>query len=142
MQYKSFMCFDFGLKSIGVAYGSSFTLSSRPLGAVRVYSGEIRWEHIDSFVTEWSPDAFVVGLSLHMDGSKQSFNSQLVHFKKKLSERYEKEVYWADERLTTVAAKERIFAEGGKKKLTKENIDAVSAQIILEQWLYEISDTN
>lgn len=115
LQYKSFMCFDFGLKSIGVAYGSSFTSSARPLGAVRAYSGEIRWGDIDSFVTEWSPEAFVVGLPLHMDGSKQSFNSQLVHFKKQLFQRYEKEVYWADERLTTVAAKKGFLLKVGKK---------------------------
>ena len=137
MQNDSFICFDFGLKSIGVAYGSSNTMSAKALGAIRVVSGVVAWQDIDSLVSDWAPDCFVVGLSLHMDGSKQSFHSQLVHFKKSLNKRYEKEVFWADERLTTVAAKEELFALGGKKRLTKKNIDATSAKIILEQWLFE-----
>ena len=137
MQNDSFICFDFGLKSIGVAYGSSNTMCAKAIGAVGVVGGVVAWGDIDTLVSEWSPDSFVVGLSLHMDGSRQSFHSQLVHFKKSLKKRYEKDVFWADERLTTVAAKEELFALGGRKKLTKKNIDATSAKIILEQWLFE-----
>ena len=137
MNHCSFICFDFGLKYIGVAVGSSLTCSATPLGSVQVKSGEVDWSKVDFFVKEWLPNAFVVGLPLHIDGSPQSFHPQLIHFKKALAARYNKDVFWADERLTTVAAKEELFEAGGRKNLTKEKIDATSAKIILEQWLFE-----
>jgi len=127
--------FDFGLKSIGVAVGHTLTGSARGLGAVSVRQGVVAWQSVDRYIADWGPDACVLGLPLHMDGSVQSFHPQLVHFKKTLEGRYNIPVYWQDERLTTVEAKAQIFESGGAKKLTKARIDAKSAEIILRQWL-------
>ncbi len=131
------MAFDFGLKQMGVAVGQTITNTARPIDVVAVKAGNADWDKVDALVDDWGPDAFVLGLSLHMNGAKQSFHPQLEFFKKELSRRYKKEVFWSDERLTTVAAREQLFDDGGKRKLTKANIDAKSAEIILEQWLYD-----
>lgn len=127
--------FDFGLKSIGVAVGHTLVASARGLGAITVRQGSVDWEAVDRYVSEWAPDACVLGLPLHIDGSLQSFHPQLVHFKKTLESRYKIPVYWQDERLTTVEAKAQLFASGGVKKLTKALVDAKSAEVIVKQWL-------
>ena len=126
---------DFGLKFIGVAVGHTLTASARGLGIVSVRKGVVDWAALDRYVAEWGPGAIVVGLPLHMDGSTQAFHPQLVHFKNTLESRYSIPVHWQDERLTTVEAKAQLFADGGAKHLTKERIDAKSAEIILKQWL-------
>ena len=135
----SFIGFDFGLKQIGVAYGQAITKTAKPLGVVRVNSGVVDWDSVTSLNSEWQPDAFIVGLPLNMDGSEQKFHPQLVHFKKELSKRYGKDVHWCDERLSTVSARSELYEFGGKKALKKDLVDAKSAQIILEQWLFENS---
>ncbi|MDX2368657.1 MAG: Holliday junction resolvase RuvX, partial [Colwellia sp.] len=38
------------------------------------------------------------------------------------------------ERLTTADAKEQLFSRGGYKNLTKDNIDAESARLIIESF--------
>jgi putative Holliday junction resolvase len=135
MAIVNVMGFDFGLKSIGVAVGQVISCTASPVGAIKVISGNIDFISLDVIVENWGPDAFVLGLSLHMDGRLQKFHSQLVCFKKSLQKRYGLEVFWSDERLSTVEAKEILYDGGGRKKLTKSNIDAMSAKVILQQWL-------
>ena len=134
---QTILAFDFGLRSIGVAVGHTLTGSARGIGVVQRRSGVVQWDKVDHLVAHWGPNALVVGLSLHMDGSPQSFHPQLKHFFSTLESRYSLPVFWADERLSTVEARDYLFAQGGKKALSKENIDAESARIILEQWLSE-----
>jgi putative holliday junction resolvase len=129
------MGFDFGSKSIGIAVGQVISCTASPVGAIKVIAGNIDFVSLDDIVEKWAPDAFVLGLSLHMDGRLQKFHSQLVGFKKSLQKRYGLEVFWSDERLSTVEAKEILYDSGGRKKLTKINIDAMSAKVILQQWL-------
>ena len=73
MSSISFIGFDFGLKQIGVAFGQSITKTAKPLGVIRVKSGVVDWDRVSSLNSEWQPDAFIVGLSLNMDGSEQNF---------------------------------------------------------------------
>lgn len=132
---KGIIGIDFGLKHIGIAFGQLISRTSKPLGSVSVRKGQISWDELDVYYNTWQPDAFVLGLSLNMDGTNQRFHSQLVHFKKCLELRYGLEVFWSDERLSTIEAKEILFKSLGKKGLRKTNIDSVSAQVILQRWL-------
>lgn len=135
MSIITVMGFDFGLKSIGVAVGQVITCTASPVGAIKVIAGQVDFVSIDVLVKEWGPDALVLGLSLHMDGRLQKLHSQFAEFKSSLEKRYGLEVFWVDERLSTIQAKEILYDDGGRKKLTKSNIDAMSAKVILERWL-------
>lgn len=135
MEFLTVLGFDFGLKQIGVAVGQTVSNNATAIGVVAYRNNSADWAQIDFFVKKWCPNAFVVGMPLHMDGSEQSFQPQLKGFANSLEQRYQRKLYWVDERLTTVAAKEQLFEEGGKRMLTKANIDAKSAEIILQQWM-------
>ncbi len=134
--------FDYGSKRIGVAVGQNFTATARPLAIVRVKNQQIDWTHISALIQEWQPEALIVGLPKHADGSECSTTIVAQNFAQQLKKRYKLPVHHIDERLSSVAAAERI-SDGNKnrnkngKKKGDENLDAVAAQIILETWFSE-----
>lgn len=123
----SLLCFDYGEKRIGVAVGQSVTGTATPLEIVAVRRGHPDWERIGALVDEWQPDAFVVGNPLNMDGTRQVVTEGADRFARQLGGRYGMPVFRADERLSTVEAKNLL-------RRTRD-LDAVSAQLILETWL-------
>lgn len=129
--------FDFGMKRIGVAIGQSVTRSARPLDTIQAKEGQPNWHAIEKLIQKWVPDALVVGIPLNMDGSEQAMTQHARHFVQALVQRFNLPVYEVDERLTSKAAREHLFAEGGYKALQGGQVDRVAAQFILEHWFAE-----
>ena len=127
---QTVLAFDFGLRSIGVAIGHTLTGSARGIGVVQRRSGVVQWDKIDHLVAHWG--CTLVGLSLHMDGSPQSFHTTKALFST-LESRYSLPFgrMSAYQRLRRVI----ICLLRVVKALSKENMNAESARIILEQWL-------
>ncbi|VFP85935.1 Holliday junction resolvase RuvX [Candidatus Erwinia haradaeae] len=134
--YQTFLSFDFGMKSIGVATGQRITRTAYPLKALKAQLGTPDWKQIDCLFQEWKPTHIVVGLPLNMDGSKQPFTEKTSFFAQCLNTRYKIIVELHDERLSTVEARAEIFKRRGfSALLQKDLIDSISAAIILESWL-------
>lgn len=131
---RSVLSFDFGTKSIGVAIGQELTGTATLLAAIKANDGIPDWSKIEKLIQDWQPQLILVGLPLNMDGTEQPFTARARKFAKRLEERFSLPVILQDERLTTTDARSRIFAEGGYRKLTKDRIDSLSAQIIFESW--------
>ena len=131
---RTVLGFDFGKKYIGVAVGQEITGSASPLGSIKAKEGIPNWDVLSSYLTEWQPDIVVVGLPLNMDGSEQQLTLDAKKFGKRIAGRFGLKVEFQDERLTTIAAKERLFAQGGYRNLKKDNIDAESAALIIESF--------
>ena len=125
--------FDFGLQRIGVAVGQDLTGTARALATVRSRNGKPDWDMITELIRTWRPDALVVGLPLHADGSESGFTRSVKRFILQLEDRYKLPVHPMDERLSSHAAAQR---EGeGKFELKSRGIDAVAAKEILVSWL-------
>ncbi|WP_105188246.1 Holliday junction resolvase RuvX [Pseudoalteromonas sp. T1lg48] len=131
---RSVMGFDFGTKSIGVAIGQELTGTANALRAVKARDGIPNWDDIRTLVNEWQPDLLVVGLPLNMDGTEQDLTHRARKFANRLHSQTGLQVETQDERLTTAAAKEQLFAAGGYRNLRKDNIDNASAVLILESY--------
>ncbi|MBL6734538.1 MAG: Holliday junction resolvase RuvX [Shewanellaceae bacterium] len=127
--------FDFGTKYIGIAIGQTITSSASPLCSIRAQDGIPNWDTIEQLITTWQPDLLVVGLPLNMDGSEQPLTARARKFAQRLHGRFGLPFVLQDERLTTADAKATLFAQGGYKALKKEQIDALSAVFILENYL-------
>lgn len=132
----TFLGFDFGLKRIGVAVGQSITMSATPLSIIQV-RGMTHWKAIIKLIETWKPSALIVGIPINMDGSEQLITKHARRFAKQLSDQFHLPVYQIDERLTTKAAREKIYELGGYKALQKTAIDSVAAELILESWMRE-----
>lgn len=126
--------FDFGKKYIGVAVGQELTGTASPLGSIKANDGIPHWQNLTKFINEWQPDFIVIGLPLNMDGSEQQLTLDAKKFGKRIQGRFGLQVVFQDERLTTADAKEQLFARGGYKNLSKDNIDAESAKLIIESY--------
>lgn len=128
--------FDFGLRHIGVSVGQTFTRSAKPLTAISARDGEpLVWLDVDKLIKQWNPKALIVGIPLNMNDTPQPTTQPARDFAARLKLRYHLPVHGVDERLTTKDAKARLFEKGGFKALKKQNIDALSAALILESWM-------
>lgn len=134
MTAKTVLGFDFGTKSIGIAIGQQLTGSASPLTSIKAVDGIPDWQQIAVLIEEWQPDLVVVGLPLNMDGTEQEMTQRARKFANRIAGRFGVKVATQDERLTTADAKARLFELGGFKALTKGQIDAVSAVLIIESY--------
>lgn len=130
---KKAMCFDFGLRCIGIAVGQRFTGTAQALPILLAKDGIPRWEEVTALIQEWEPDALVIGIPLNMDGTEQDMTHKAREFGVTLTQKFHLPLFEVDERLSTRAAKELMFAQEGGRALRKR-ADSIAAQLLLEEW--------
>ncbi|MEO7640311.1 MAG: Holliday junction resolvase RuvX [Ramlibacter sp.] len=123
----TFLAFDFGLKRTGVAVGNRMLRSATAQPTIRA-EGEARLTQVRSRVSEWQPDALVVGVPFHPDGASHDNTARARKFARQLRARLLLPVFEVDERYSTTEA----LASGAR------DADAGAACIILEQFLRSI----
>ena len=134
---RTILCFDFGLRRIGVAVGQDVTGSASPLGIIRNSDDGFDHSHIDRLIAEWHPTALVVGMPAHADGSATDLQPAIDAFIEGLT-RYELPVETVDERYTSVEAEQvlkKARAEGRIGRISKAMIDSAAAVMIAERYL-------
>lgn len=124
--------FDFGTQRIGVAVGQSITGTATALCTVQARKEQPDLGTILKLIDDWRPDALVVGLPLHADGSDSVATRAVRKFIQQLEEHTCLPVHIMDERLSSHAAKQLQHQD---KAAGKAGIDAVAAMIILQNWL-------
>ena len=128
--------FDYGEKRIGVAIGNSLTRDARALAVLQNRNREYRFEAVGELIGQWQPDALVVGLPCHPDGTPHEMTRLAKRFGNQLNGRFNLPVSWVDERYSSVEAEAQIRASGGRADM----LDAEAARIILQQYLDGLSD--
>ena len=123
------MAFDFGTRRIGVAVGNTLTKAGQPLKIIEVPSEDVRFKAIQTLIKEWQPNRLVVGLPCHPDGTKHEMSAKARRFGNQLHGRFQLPVEWVDERYTSAVL------EGDPDM--RDNLDAESAALILEQYFLE-----
>ena len=135
------LAFDFGVKRIGVAVGEFALLQAHALTTVHGESNVERFAAIAALIDEWQPIRLVVGLSQALDGSAHAMSARCTRFANQLRGRFSLPVDYADERLTSVEAGERLRQSGHTAKSAKPHLDAVAAQLILQAYFDELPQT-
>jgi putative holliday junction resolvase len=133
-----FLSFDFGTKKIGCAVGQSITRTASPLSRLSTRDGIPPWDLIQILIKEWEPHGLVVGLPLQPDGKHSPTSRKAQQFGKQLHERFGLPVFFIEERLTTVAARERL----SDVPYSQRNVDSMAAVIILESWFNTEGENN
>jgi len=124
--------FDFGTQRIGVAVGQSITGTATALCTVNARNEQPDLDRVLELIDDWRPDALVVGLPLHADGSDSWTTTAARKFAQRLEEQTCLPVHMIDERLSSHAAKQLQHRD---KAGGKAGIDAIAAMIILQNWL-------
>jgi putative Holliday junction resolvase len=123
------MAFDYGTRRIGVAVGNTLTKLGQPLKTIEEPNSDVRFKVIEDLIKEWQPNRLVVGLPCHPDGTEYEMSQKARRFGNQLSGRFQLPVDWVDERYTSAVL------EGDPDM--RDNLDAQSAALILEQYFLE-----
>ncbi|WP_114651842.1 Holliday junction resolvase RuvX [Polynucleobacter necessarius] len=123
------MAFDYGTRRIGIAVGNTLTKVGQPLKIIAEPSEDVRFRAIQALITEWQPNQLVVGLPFHPDGTEHEVSVKARRFGNQLHGRFQLPVEWVDERYTSAVL------EGDPDM--RDNLDAESAALILEQYFLE-----
>jgi putative Holliday junction resolvase len=122
--FSTFLAFDYGAKRTGVAVGNRMMRTATPQPTIRA-EGKARLEAAAQRVSEWQPDALVIGVPFHPDGAPHENTERARRFGRQHAARLKLPVYEVDERYSTTEAE----SSGAKDP------DAGAACIILEQFL-------
>lgn len=131
------LSFDFGMRRIGVAVGQTTTHTASALETV-THSNKPDWDAIDRLVKDWKPALLLVGLPLGADGEETDMSRAARRFGKALGTRHSLDVDYCDERLSSRVAENRFAeqrASGNLRRKDASRLDAMAAQVILENWL-------
>jgi putative Holliday junction resolvase len=123
------MAFDYGTKRIGVAVGNTLTQVGQPLRTISEATGDSSLRAIEGLLKEWQPNRLVVGMPSHPDGAEHEMSAKARRFGNQLHGRFQLPVDWVDERYTSAVL------EGNPDM--RDNLDAQSAALILEQYFLE-----
>ncbi|QWD91006.1 Holliday junction resolvase RuvX [Polynucleobacter sp. MWH-Braz-FAM2G] len=126
---STMMAFDYGTRRVGVAVGNSISKRGQAIKTIAAPSSDVLFKEIDCLLKEWQPDQLVVGRPVHPDGASHEMTAKAVRFGNQLHGRFHLPVHWVDERYTSVVL------EGNAD--VRDNLDAHSAVIILEQFFAE-----
>ena len=126
---STMMAFDYGTRRVGVAVGNSISKRGQALKTIAAPSSDVLFKEIDCLLKEWQPDQLVVGRPVHPDGTTHEMTTKAIRFGNQLHGRFHLPVHWVDERYTSVVL------EGNAD--VRDNLDAHSAVIILEQFFAE-----
>ena len=129
----SLMGFDYGTAKIGIAIGQTVTGTATPLTTLRAVQQKPDWKGISNLINEWLPEALVVGLPYNLDDSEADIADKARRFARQLEGRYHLPVHMADERLTSMIARQQL----DRAPKNFEELDAIAAKLILETWLSE-----
>ena len=123
------MAFDYGTRRVGVAVGNSVTQVGQALKTIAALNTDVLFQNIELLVKEWQPDQLVVGRPVHPDGAEHEMTAKASRFGNQLHGRLKLPVNWVDERYTSA------ILENDPKM--RDNLDAYSAVLILEQYFAE-----
>jgi putative Holliday junction resolvase len=124
---------DFGRARIGIAVSDELGMLAHPVKTIPASRDAAK--QIGEIVHEKNAERVVIGLPRHMNGSVGEAAGEALAFAVELRKLLACEVVTWDERLTTIAAN-RALREGGRKTRDSKNVvDQVAAQMILQGYL-------
>ena len=124
---------DFGRARIGIAVSDELGMLAHPVKTIPASRDAAK--QIAEIVREKNAERVVIGLPRHMNGSVGEAAGEALAFAGELRKLLPCEVVTWDERLTTIAAN-RALRDGGRKTRDSKNIvDQVAAQMILQGYL-------
>ncbi|MGM9877952.1 MAG: Holliday junction resolvase RuvX [Bacilli bacterium] len=126
---------DYGSRTLGLSISDKTSTIATSLEVLRYKNIEDLLIQLDSIVYTKKVDAFVIGNPLNLDGSASKRTEETLEFKKIIEDRYKKEVFMQDERLSTVEAERMLISNDTKRKNRKKVIDKIAATIILQGFL-------
>ena len=127
------MAIDFGERRIGVALCPSGSTLAIPHSTIERRSDQQAIERLMEIAGEASATHLIIGEPVGVDGQRGNNVERVHRFAAKLTAATRLPVSFVTETLTTVEAEGRLREQGVDPRKHPERIDALAAQIILEE---------
>lgn len=124
------LAFDYGSQRIGVAIGGGKLGRPEPLAILS--NDQHSMHEIQNLINQHRPTKLIVGLPHNLDGEETAQSAECRTFARSLED-FNLPVIVYDESLSSERAEHRLGLVSLRKK--KRQLDAISAQIILEDYL-------
>lgn len=134
MPDETLLAFDFGLKRIGVALGTTRLGQARALGCIDNEANDARFAAIGKLIGEWHATRLLVGRPLNDDGTAHEMTARCARFAQQLRGRFQLPVEEVDERFSSIEAESALRQRRVSWQERKAKIDAEAARIILQSW--------
>ena len=134
------MSVDYGDVRTGIAVCDKMQIIASPVCVITERDREKLAEKIKELATEKKAERLCVGIPQNMDGSYGFRSDACREFAEILREKIGLQVDFQNERLTTVSAHNILNTVNVRGKKRKEVVDAVSAVLILEDYMNTIKN--
>ena len=143
LMHKHILAIDYGQKFTGL---SNYRVSIDPFillfGRLQYQSDKSLTQEIIKIVEDEFIDMIVLGIPRFTDGKESTMTAKVKSFGELLIKSVKIPVYFIDETLTTFEAEERMKNDRRFNfQVDRQQIDAVSASIILEAFVNSSSDS-
>ena len=129
------LALDYGLKRTGIAYAESPLLIAHALNTVKTQD---ILNFIENYLLKNKVDKIVIGEPKTLRGGQTHSSEMIQSFFRKITKSFPHiEIKFYDERFTSKIAMQTVLDSGLKKmkRRNKENLDKISAVIILQDYL-------
>ena len=126
---------DFGLKRIGLAISDEDGVWALPLTTLERRDDRGAARQIARIAEREQIGGLVLGEPLRLDGSRGDAAQRVLRFARRLRRTVELPLELISETLTSAAAEERLREAGVDPRKHPERVDAVAAQILLQDAL-------
>ena len=128
------LALDVGDVRIGIAVSDQTRTIAQPLEVLRRVGYGPDSRHILALCEKYDTRDVLLGLPLNMDGTCGTQAQKAQAFGKVLSDAG-LNVFYMDERLTTVTAEQTLINGGVRREDRRQHVDKLAATVILTQWL-------
>jgi putative Holliday junction resolvase len=129
------LALDLGEKRVGVAVSDELQISIKRLPPLLRSSWKQLLSDVMDFVKHFKATALVIGFPLGPAGVQGEAAGNARRSAEKFARSLSIPIYLQDERLTSVAAREQLLAEGHNPKELKRLLDSEAAAIILGDFI-------
>jgi putative holliday junction resolvase len=120
---QTLLGFDLGLSRTGVAVGNTLLRRAAPVATAHAGNKAARLAAAQSYISEWKPQALVLGVPRHPDGAPHDMTRAAMNFAKTLASATALPLWLVDERYSSAIA--------------GVDTDADAAAVILQQYFDE-----
>jgi putative pre-16S rRNA nuclease len=126
---------DFGTKRWGVAVCNSDQTIAVSVETWQVRTPEQNLKHLRELIDDYRAVGFVVGLPVRLNGVEGDQAAVVRRFGNWLAEQTQLPVAYWDERYSSTEAEVLLWSQGVSPAQSKERLDRLAAQIILQAYL-------
>ena len=130
------LCLDIGDARIGVAVSDPSGIIASPVEVIRRIGWSPDTKRIVALCEQYQTNRVLSGLPLNMDGT-EGFQAEKVRTFCSQLEKAGLQVFFQDERLSTVSAEDLLIQGGVSRTGRRQVVDKIAASVILQQWLDE-----